>query len=74
MRRYLNPRLKLQYIQVDDPDDLWRQLHTRSQDQQILLLLQVRSDWINLRVLDFLDFIFSNFDFYCVLAQFQFCA
>lgn len=38
LRRYLVPSLRLQYILVDDPTDLWSQLYARFRHQQILFL------------------------------------
>jgi hypothetical protein len=65
--------LRLQYLEVDDPADLWAQLHARFHHQQTLFLLQARNDWINLRVLDFPDFVSFNFELHRIVAQFRLC-
>ena len=52
LRRHLDQALRLQYLEVDDPADLWAQLHARFHHQQTLFLPQAHTDWINLRVLD----------------------
>lgn len=59
LRRHLDHALRLQYLEVDDPADLWAQLHARFHHQQTLFLPQARTDWINLRVLDFPDCLFQ---------------
>jgi hypothetical protein len=64
LRRHLDHALRLQYIKVDDRADLWAQLHARFNHQQTLFLLQARTDWINLRVLDFPDYVSFNSELY----------
>ena len=73
LRRHLDPALRLQYLEVDDPAELWAQLHARFHHQQTLFLPQARSDWINLRVLDFPDFVSFNSELHRIVAQLRLC-
>ena len=43
----------MQYLKVEDPADLWAQLYLRYHHQQTLYQPQTRTDWIQLRVMDF---------------------
>ena len=62
LRRHLDHALRFQYIQVDDPARLWSHLNAKFNHQQTLFLPQARKDWINFRVLDFLDFVSYNLE------------
>ena len=73
LRRHLDHALRLQYIQVDDPAKLWNQLNVRFNHQQTLFLPQARSDWINLRVLDFPKFVSFSSKLYRITAQLKLC-
>jgi hypothetical protein len=73
LRRHLDQALRLQYLEVDDPADLWAQLHARFHHQQTLFLPQARTDWINLRVLDFPDFVTFNSELHRIVAQLRLC-
>jgi hypothetical protein len=73
LRRHLDPDLRLQYLEIDDPADLWAQLHARFHHQQTLFLPQARTDWINLRVLDFPDFVSFNSELHRIVAQLRLC-
>jgi hypothetical protein len=53
LRCHLDHSLRLHYMQLEDPAELCAQLHSRFNHQQTLFLPQARTDWINLRVLDF---------------------
>ena len=58
---------------MEDPADLWAQLHARFHHQQVLFLLQARTDWINLRVLDFPDFVTYNSEIHRIVSQLRLC-
>lgn len=73
LRRHLDQTLRLQYLEIDDPADLWARLHARFHHQQILFLPQARTDWINLRVLDFPDFASFNSELHRIVAQLRLC-
>ena len=73
LRRHMDQDLRLQYLQIDDPADLWDMLQTRFDHQQTLFLPQARTDWANLRVLDFLDFATFNSELHRIVAQLRLC-
>jgi hypothetical protein len=73
LRRHLDHALRLQYIQVNDPARLWSQLNARFNHQQTLSLPQARSDWINMKVFDFLDFVSFNLELHRITAQLKLC-
>lgn len=73
LRRHLDHSLRLQCIQVSDPARLWNQLKKRFDHQQTMFLPQARSDWINLRVLDFPDFVTFNSELHRIVATLRLC-
>lgn len=68
LRRHLDQTLRLQYIQVDAPAKFWSLLHARFH-QISIFLPQARSDWINLQVLDFPDFVSFNSKLHQITTQ-----
>ena len=73
LTRHLDQPLSLQYMQVEDPAELWSLLHSRFNHQQTLFLPQARTDWINLRVMDFTDFATYNSEMHRIAAQLKLC-
>ena len=73
LRRHLDHSLRLQYLQIEDPAELWALLHSRFNQQQTLFLPQARYDWINLCVMDFSDFASFNSELHRVTAQLCLC-
>ena len=73
IRRHLDHSLRLQYLQIEDPAELWALLHSRFNHQQTLFLPQAKSDWINLRVLDYPDFATFNSELHRITAQLRLC-
>ena len=73
LKRHLDQVLQLQYLEVEDPADLWAQLHSRYHHQQILYLPQARTDWIQLRVLDFPDFTTYNSEIHRIVSHLRLC-
>jgi hypothetical protein len=73
LTRHLDQPLRLQYMQVEDPAELWSLLHARFNHQQTLFLPQARTDWINLRVMDFTDFATFNSELHRISAQLRLC-
>lgn len=73
LRRHLDASLRQQYIQVDNPAELWSQLQARFHHEQTIFLPQARSDWINLRVLDFPDLLSFNAELHRITAQLRLC-
>ena len=73
LRHHLDYALRLQYLENNDPADLWTQLHAHFYHQQTLCLSQARTDRINLWVLDFLDFVSFNSELHRITAQLRLC-
>jgi hypothetical protein len=73
IKRHLDQTLRLRYIQINDPALLWTELKSRFNHQETLFLPQARSDWINLRVLDFPDFVSYNSELHRITAQLKLC-
>ena len=69
LRHHLDHALRLQYLQIKDPAELWAQLHARFDYQQTLFLPQARADWTNIRVLDFLNFAAFNSELHRITTQ-----
>ena len=73
LRRHLEPALRLQYLQVEDPAELWSELHARFDHQQTLFLPQAHTDWTNIRVMDFPNFSSFNSELHRIIAQLRIC-
>ncbi len=56
LRRHLDSSLRQQYIQVEDPAELWAALAARFKHEETIFLPQARSNWIGLRVMGFSKF------------------
>ena len=69
LRRHLDHALRLQYLQIEDPAELWSELHAKFDHQQTLFLPQARTNWTNIRVLDFPNFSAFNSELYRIIAQ-----
>ena len=55
LRHYLGYSLWKEYIQLEDPAELWQQLRNRFLHEKTIFLPQARYDWMSLRMLDFPD-------------------
>lgn len=64
LRRHLDQALRLQYLEIDDPTGLWTQLHVCFDHLQTLFLPLARTDWMNLCVLVFPNFVTFNMELY----------
>ena len=73
LRRHLDTSLRQQYIQVEEPAQLWEALEARFKHEETIFLPQARSDWINLRVLDFPNFLTFNSELHRIVAQLRLC-
>ena len=73
LRRHLDIALQEQYLQTDDPAELWKQLAARFQHEKTIFLLQARNDWVALRVLDFTNLVSFNAELHRIVAQLRLC-
>jgi hypothetical protein len=69
LRRHLDHALRIQYLHINDPADLWTELKARFDHQQALYLPQAISDWTNLRVLDFPNFAAYDEEMHRIISQ-----
>ena len=63
----------MQYLEMNDPAELWAQLNERFNHQHTLFLPQAHSDWINLRVQDFPNFVSFNSEMHRIVALLRLC-
>ena len=73
LRRHLDHTLRIQYLHIENPAELWAKLQARFDHQQPLYLPQARSDWTNLRVLDFPNFSAYDEELHRILSQLRMC-
>lgn len=53
IRHHLDPTLKDEYLTIEDPADLWKNLKERFDHQKTVILPMARNEWLNLRFQDF---------------------
>jgi hypothetical protein len=73
LRRHLDSSLRQQYVQVQEPAELWAALAARFKHEETIFLPQARADWMNLRVLDFPNFHGFNSELHRITAQLRLC-
>ncbi|KAG0587687.1 hypothetical protein KC19_2G183600 [Ceratodon purpureus] len=73
MRKHIDDVLQQQYLQIEDPADLWRQLEARFRHEKTIFLPKARNDWANLRVYDFADYTSYNNALFKILSQLRLC-
>lgn len=73
LRRHVDPSLRMQYLHEEDPAQLWTALEMRFLHEEMIILPQARSDWLNLRVLNFPNFHSNDSELHCIVAQLRIC-
>lgn len=73
LRRHLDHALQIRYLHTKDPAELWAKLQTRFDHQQMLYMPQTRSDWTNLRVLNFPNFSAFDKELHQITSQLWMC-
>ena len=73
LRRHLDHALRHQYIQINNPSELWIQSNARFNHEQNSILPYAVNEWIILRVLDFPDFKSFNSELFRIVAQLRLC-
>ena len=73
MRKHIDDSLEQQYLQIEDPADLWRQLEARFCHEKMIFLPKARNDWAKLRVYDFSDFSSYNNELFKIVSQLHLC-
>jgi len=57
MRKHIDDSFEHQYLQIEDPTNLWRQLEARFCHKNTIFLPKACNDWANLMVYDFFRFL-----------------
>ena len=73
LRRHWDHVLRLQYLKINSPTDMRAQFHARFYHQQTFFLPHTHTDKINLRVLDFPDFVSFNSELHRITMQLRLC-
>ena len=55
LRRHIDYALRNQYLLIEKPDKLWKELKAQFYHKKTIHLPQARNDWLQLRILDFAD-------------------
>ena len=69
LHKHLDYSLKKQYLQIDTPHDLCRQLKKYFPHKKTIYLPQASNDWLQLRVMDFSDLMTFNAEIRCITVQ-----
>lgn len=68
-RRHMDRTLRLQYLHIEDPAELWAELHARYDHHQLMSLPQTRAGWSDLRVMDFPNFTAYDMELHRIISQ-----
>ncbi|XP_017624994.1 uncharacterized protein LOC108468626 [Gossypium arboreum] len=69
IRHHLHEGLKVEYLTVKDPLELWKNLKERFDYQKIVILLKARYDWMHLRLQDFKTVSEYNLEIFKISSQ-----
>jgi hypothetical protein len=73
IRRHLDYSLRKQYLTLSSPHELWKALKTRFLHEKTMHLPQARSEWIQLRVMDFSDLLSFNAELHRIVSLMWLC-
>ena len=73
LRRHIDYSLRNQYLLVEKPDELWKESKSRFFHEKTIHLPQARNNWIQLRVLDFVDLLSFNAELHRIVIQLRMC-
>jgi hypothetical protein len=73
LRRHIDYSLRKQYLMISTPHELWKELKSRFLHEKTIHLPQARNDWIQLRVLDFPDFLSFNAELHQIVSLMRLC-
>ena len=72
--RHIDYSLRNQYLLIEKPDELWKELKARFYHEKTIHLPQARNDWLQLRVLDFADLSSFNAELHRIITQLRMCS
>ncbi|XP_052621782.1 uncharacterized protein LOC128127353 [Lactuca sativa] len=73
LRHHLDEGLKVEYLTVKDPTDLWNNLKERYDHQKTVILPGARFDWLHLRLQDFKSVSEYNSTMFKITSQLKLC-
>ena len=73
VQRHIDYSLQNQYLLVEKPDKLWKELKSRFFHEKTIHLPQAQNDWIQLRVLDFPNLLSFNAELHRIVTQLRMC-
>jgi hypothetical protein len=73
MRKHIDDSFEQQYLEIEDPKNLWRQLEARFCHGFTIFLPKARNDWANLWVSNFSDFSSYNNKLFKIVSQLHLC-
>jgi hypothetical protein len=73
IRRHLDYSLRKQYLTLSSPHELWKALKARFLHEKTMHLPQARSEWIQLRVMDFSDLLSFNAELHRIVSLMRLC-
>ncbi|XP_073137046.1 uncharacterized protein [Henckelia pumila] len=73
LRHHLHNGLKIEYLTIKDPLDLWNNLKERYSHQKTVILPKARYDWMHLRLQDFKSVSEYNSTLFRISSQLKLC-
>ncbi|KAK5812130.1 hypothetical protein PVK06_027541 [Gossypium arboreum] len=73
IRHHLHEGLKVEYLTVKDPLELWKNLKERFDHQKTVILPKARYDWMHLRLQDFKTVSEYNSELFKISSQLKLC-
>ncbi|XP_051150310.1 uncharacterized protein LOC127264807 [Andrographis paniculata] len=73
LRHHIDEGLKMEYLTVKNPLDLWNKLKERYDHLKLIVLPKARSDWHNLRLQDFKSVTEYNSAIFRITSQLNLC-
>ncbi|XP_051121624.1 uncharacterized protein LOC127245022 [Andrographis paniculata] len=73
LRHHIDEGLKMEYLTVKNPLDLWNKLKERYDHLKLIILPKARSDWHNLRLQDFKSVTEYNSAMFRITSQLNLC-
>ena len=73
LRHHLHEDLKIEYLTVKDPLELWKNLEERYNHQKMVILPKARYNWMHLRLQDFKTVSEYNLAIFRISSQLKLC-
>ncbi|XP_076938012.1 uncharacterized protein LOC143605968 [Bidens hawaiensis] len=73
LRHHLHEDLKREYLTVEDPLELWKNIQERFDHQKLVLLPKARYEWLHLRLQDFKTVSEYNSALFRITSELKLC-